>query len=83
MVYGSASAASCFKGKRSCAGYASAVYASMNACRRCNEQAYGTLVLRRALGGTSTTINSHWRRYAFCESGITPCGIQRRDLYVP
>jgi hypothetical protein len=51
--------------------------------RRCNEKAYGQLEVRRALGGTSTTINSHWKQYAFCESGITPCKEQRRDLYVP
>jgi hypothetical protein len=51
--------------------------------RRCNEKAYGQLEVRRALGGTSTTINSHWKQYAFCESGITPCNEQRRDLYVP
>jgi hypothetical protein len=51
--------------------------------RRCNEEAYGELVIRRALGGTSMSINSHWKQYAFCESGITPCNEQRRDLYVP
>ena len=51
--------------------------------KRCNEDAYGRLVVRRLLSEASTTINSHWKRYAFCESGITPCHEQRRDLYVP
>ncbi len=51
--------------------------------KRCNEEAFGELVIRRTLGTASTTIKSHWRQYAFCESGITPCNEQRRDLYVP
>lgn len=51
--------------------------------KRCNEQAYGTLVVRRVLSEASVTINSHWKRYAFCEGGITPCHEQRRDLFVP
>ena len=51
--------------------------------KRCNEEAYGELVVRRVLSSASITINSHWKQYAFCESGITPCNEQRRDLYVP
>ncbi len=51
--------------------------------RRCNEDAYGQLVVRRVLSEARLTINSHWKRYAFCESGITPCHEQRRDLFVP
>ena len=51
--------------------------------KRCNEEAYGQLVVRRVLSMTSGTINSHWKRYAFCEGGIVPCHVQRRDLYVP
>jgi hypothetical protein len=51
--------------------------------KRCNEKAYGQLEVRRALGGPISTINSHWKQYAFCESGITPCKEQRRDLFVP
>lgn len=51
--------------------------------RRCNEKAYGDLVIRRALSTRSATVPSHWKRYAFCESGIAPCNIQRRDLFVP
>lgn len=51
--------------------------------QRCNEDAYGKLVVRRVLSASSITINSHWKPYAFCESGITPCHEQRRDLYVP
>lgn len=50
---------------------------------RCNEETYGKLVVRRVLSAASTTINSHWKKYAFCESGFTPCHEQRRDLYVP
>lgn len=51
--------------------------------KRCNEQAYGTLVVRRVLSEASVTIHSHWKRYAFCEGGFTPCHEQRRDLFVP
>jgi hypothetical protein len=51
--------------------------------KRCNEEAYGQLVVRRVLCETSVTINSHWKRYAFCDGGITPCHEQRHDLYVP
>ena len=51
--------------------------------KRCNEEAYGELVVRRVLSSASITINSHWKRYAFCEGGITPCHEQRRDLFVP
>ena len=51
--------------------------------KRCNEEAYGRLVVRRLLSEASITINSHWKRYAFCEGGIAPCHEQRRDLYLP
>lgn len=51
--------------------------------RRCNEKAYGELVVRRALSVMSITIASRWRRYAFCVDSIVPCKEQRRDLYVP
>jgi hypothetical protein len=51
--------------------------------KRCNEDAFGKLVVRRVLSAASITINSHWKQYAFCESGITPCHEQRRDLFVP
>lgn len=51
--------------------------------KRCNEEAYGQLLVRRVLSEASITINSHGKRYAFYESGITPCHEQRRDLYVP
>ena len=51
--------------------------------KRCNEQDYDQLVVRRVLSVTSVTINSNWKRYAFCDGGITPCHEQRRDLYVP
>jgi hypothetical protein len=51
--------------------------------KRCNEEAYGKLVVRRVLSAASITINSHWKRYAFCDGGITPCHEQRRVLYVP
>jgi hypothetical protein len=51
--------------------------------KRCNEQAYGQLVVRRVLSETSVTMNSNWKRYAFCDGGITPCHEQRRDLFVP
>ena len=51
--------------------------------KRCNEEACGKLVVRRVLSETRITINSHWKQYAFCESGITPCREQRRDLFVP
>ncbi|MCU0319208.1 MAG: hypothetical protein MUE88_03930 [Flavobacteriales bacterium] len=51
--------------------------------KQCNEEAYGKLVVRRLLSEARITINSNWKQYAFCESGITPCYEQRRDLYVP
>lgn len=51
--------------------------------KRCNEDAYGQLVVRRVLSEASVTINSHWKRYAFCDGGITPCHEQRRELFVP
>lgn len=51
--------------------------------RRCNEQAYGELVVRRALIEESITMASRWRRNAFCEGGIVPCTEQRRDLHMP
>lgn len=49
---------------------------------RCNEEHYGTLEVRRVLGSASITINSRWKQYAFCTSGIVPCKEQRRDLFV-
>lgn len=51
--------------------------------RRCNEEHYGKLLVRRALSETSVTINSHWKRYAFCSNSIAPCGVQHRMLFVP
>lgn len=50
---------------------------------RCNEEHYGTLEIRRVLNSASITINSRWKQYAFCTSGIVPCKEQRRDLFVP
>lgn len=50
---------------------------------RCNEQAFGKLVIRRVLSSASITIPSHWKRFAFCVDSLVPCKEQRRDLYVP
>ena len=51
--------------------------------KRCNEDAYGTLVVRRVLSEASISIRSHWKQYAFCTYNIVPCAVQKRDLYVP
>lgn len=51
--------------------------------KRCNEDAYGSLVVRRVLSTASITIKTHWKRYAFCTNNIVPCDVQRRDLFVP
>lgn len=52
---------------------------------RCNEDAYGTLVIRRSLGGTGITIRSHWQSYVFGEgrNAIVPWNQCRRDLFIP
>lgn len=50
---------------------------------RCNEDAFGKLIVRRAFSTSIETIRSHWKRYAFCRSGILPCNEQHRILYVP
>ena len=51
---------------------------------RCNEEAYGRLVVRRVLSTASITIPSHWKSYAFRVPHIDPwSGVCRVDLYVP
>lgn len=50
---------------------------------RCNEDHYGKLLVRRALSETNVTINSRWKRYAFCSNSIVPCGVQHLMLFVP
>jgi hypothetical protein len=57
--------------------------ASRTEIERCNDEAFDVLLIRRAFGEVIVTIRSHWRKHAFCEGGIVPCTVQRRDLFVP
>mgnify|MGYP007092123164 CR=1 FL=1 len=52
---------------------------------RCNDEAFGQLVVRRLFSDTSITIRTNWKDHA-CLDRIAftpPCYISRRDLFVP
>lgn len=58
---------------------------SRSAIDRCNEEAYGTLVVRRLFSEANDTIHTHWKEFACIDPWIiTPnCHLSKRDLYVP
>lgn len=52
---------------------------------RCNEEAFGQLVIRRLFSETSISIRTNWKDHTCLDRMIftPPCFLSRRDLFVP
>lgn len=52
---------------------------------RCNEEAFGQLVVRRLFSEASEVIRTNWKDYACVDKLIKnpPCFLSRRDLFLP
>lgn len=58
---------------------------SRHPIERCNEEAFGQLVVRRLFAETSISIRTNWRDHACLDRVIftPPCHLSRRDLFLP
>jgi hypothetical protein len=58
---------------------------SRHAIHRCNEDAFGHLIIRRLFSDARITIRTNWKNHA-CLDRVRftpPCGVSRRDLFLP
>ncbi|HRD52547.1 MAG TPA: hypothetical protein PKY96_07860 [Flavobacteriales bacterium] len=56
-----------------------------HAIDRCNEDAFGHLVVRQLFTDAVITIRTQWRQHACIDRArfTPPCGVSRRDLFLP
>ncbi len=52
---------------------------------RCNEEAFGQLIVRRLFSEATEIIRTYWKDHACIDGFITgpPCFLSRRDLFIP